>query len=217
LTLKWIRDYILLREGPKDIIWNHLKDTGAVDWRKARAKRPNDQSLISVGNDWISKLVERLSVTAQSINSPAESDAVSHQVISNQNEDASTFSHESLEEDNVQPYLDSPSQPIITEQDFDPATSIEMDKVNFEFLKLYLLVGLVCVEKEELVPSQPAAIDSDNTTHKVFLHSSSLVLTEDYIYLFSERFDVYPPPLYPPESNPQPHVSNLLFFFSFAH
>ncbi|KAJ3400677.1 hypothetical protein HDV05_000980, partial [Chytridiales sp. JEL 0842] len=170
--LGW-RDRVLMREGPKDVVWNNIK-VPHEDWREQVYK--SSETLSRQSSGWFGGLINNL------VASPSDS--------------TSTTSQDTLPA--------AESAPIITPEDHDPAASddILLTKVDFEFLRLYLLVGYITPHQ---TPTD-APLSSLNAT----VHSLTLIATSEYIYLAAERFDVWPPPLFPPEFNPAESVNKPL-------
>ncbi|TPX72680.1 hypothetical protein SpCBS45565_g00070 [Spizellomyces sp. 'palustris'] len=84
---------------------------------------------------------------------------------------------------------------LLTEEDEDPALnvmgSVQDTKTPADFLKTYLLVGFLNVIHPVSASSPPA----------IAVHPLTLAATKEFIYLFVERHDVWPPIIFPPETN----------------
>ncbi|KAL2919594.1 hypothetical protein HK105_200506 [Polyrhizophydium stewartii] len=86
---------------------------------------------------------------------------------------------------------------VLAESESDPAADAEITKVDFDFLRFYLLGCFMRYIRP--VPELPA--------RSVKLEHVSIVGTAVYIYLVSERFDVWPPLIVPDEFSPHPSVN----------
>ncbi|KAJ3347355.1 hypothetical protein HDU83_002164 [Entophlyctis luteolus] len=105
----------------------------------------------------------------------------------------------------VQSEVSQNVQRILNEDDED--TSF-INHSNFDFLKLYLLVGWIVPHKP------PNGVSSSKqkfpASLAVTVNSVSLLATGEYMYLTGERFDVWPPPLFPPTAFVGPKVNSML-------
>ncbi|KAJ3009726.1 UNVERIFIED_CONTAM: hypothetical protein HDU68_002534 [Siphonaria sp. JEL0065] len=181
-SLTALRDKVLLKTGEAhSVVLNDVDLDGKVDWRDVVAKRGALAQLSQPEKkSWFSDL----------LNTPLSSSGRS-------SGGTSVVATEPIP---------SRKRSILNELDYDPATSstVVLNKVNFEFLKLYLLVGWIVPHKPP-PPAPPKAKIPPSLS--VTVNSVSLIATRDYIYLTSERFDVWPPPLFPASTLPTPSVN----------
>ncbi|KAJ3217938.1 hypothetical protein HDU67_006966 [Dinochytrium kinnereticum] len=256
-SLRGLRDLVLLREGPKHIFWNNVRVDPLRDWKDAWVNEA-EGARDAVGvkkKGWLGGLLDTFSSSSKSI-LPAQTAVGEASMgpvdVDSSADDGGSERADAQSESSGRPRRESMtaySGNIITDADDDPAASdnVVLDKVNFEFLRLYQLVGWIVPHedrerKASLDASQsrypstnPSPLpplhrsssqDQDSTSLppdqlsdasvpemvtsppvKVTVHSLTLSATSDFIYLASERFDVWPPPLFPPEYHP-PDVVN---------
>ncbi|KAI9341729.1 hypothetical protein BDR26DRAFT_860181 [Obelidium mucronatum] len=182
-SLTALREKVLLAPGTSvNVILNDVDVDGKFDWRDVLAKKQNKSTAppSSGGKGWFSDL----------LNTPLSSGSRQP-------------AYPSLEQTNSPV---SRIRTIVNDTDCDSATSntVVLNKVNFEFLKLYLLVGWIVPHRPlQHPPSKLRVAPSLSVT----VNSVSLIATKDYIYLTSERFDVWPPPLFPASTLPAPTVN----------
>ncbi|KAJ3104138.1 hypothetical protein HDU97_009489 [Phlyctochytrium planicorne] len=224
-SLRGLRDLVLMRSGPKQVFWNYMKVDPLRDWKAAWTNgfdERNDEMLSTKKKGWLGGLLDSFS-TSSKLLPDGDRDTVS---------DVSEVSNPSQRRRSS--VASAAPMPLITEIDNDPAASddVVLDKVNFEFLRLYQLVGWIVPHEEAgltipkssaspITPSVPGpssnsqipplAPETENSPPvKVTVHSLTLSATTDYIYLASERFDIWPPPLFPPEYHPSGNVNDSI-------
>jgi hypothetical protein len=194
-SLQAWRDRVLLRQGPKDVVWNQL-EVPNEDWRDAVFKNPDGNSARSNGSGWLGGLINNLVPSApvaqdlpkQAPGTPPETESTANESVSQHPREKSN---------------------IIKKEDHDPAVSDDyvLSKVDFEFLKLYLLVGYIVPKIPTLRSSLSPINLASPSSLSIDVHSLTLTATTEYIYLAAERLDVWPPPLFPPEFNPAESVN----------
>jgi hypothetical protein len=238
-SLVGLRDSVLIRNGSDaDVVWNSVvvKD---LDWRRKvfssfskrsgvgqdGIDRARGLSKLFLGvkswtgkggwlnNGW--KFHQNTSILAETSNDSSSassdflSDATSSDIQTSQpnhcptTDNCATAVISSITPENAASVPFSCDYPLIGPDEADPATSntVVLDKVNFDFLKLYLIVGWV---SPTMMCSQPTELSS------VTVQSLTLAGTSDYVYLASERFDVWPPPFFPPELHPTDAVNSSI-------
>ncbi|KAJ3407448.1 hypothetical protein HDU80_008760 [Chytriomyces hyalinus] len=166
------------RGGFKNVVFNQVDIDGRIDWRDVVAKRNGVEMEPPEKKSWLSGILNN-GFTGSSSNSVAAEPVQSLQRTSE----------------------------ILNEDDLDKATTnaVVLDKVNFEFLKLYLLVGWIVPHKQAPPTATKSKIPPSVT---VTVNSVTLVATAEYIYLTNERFDAWPPPLFPLSTRPAAHVNS---------
>ncbi|KAJ3037438.1 hypothetical protein HDV00_001677 [Rhizophlyctis rosea] len=96
---------------------------------------------------------------------------------------------------------------MLGEDEEDPAVGddVVVSKVDFNFVRTYLLAGWIVprASSSSLSSSSRAAVDTSNLT----VRPVTVIATKTYIYLVVERLDVWPPVLFPPESLASPSVN----------
>ncbi|KAJ3230340.1 hypothetical protein HDU81_004588 [Chytriomyces hyalinus] len=162
------------RGGFKNVVFNQIDIDGRIDWRDVVAKR-NGVEEPPERKSWFSGILNNGFSTSSSV---------------------AVVPVQSLQR----------TSEILNEEDLDKATTnaVVLDKVNFEFLKLYLLVGWIVPHKQAPPTTAKTKIPPSVT---VTVNSVTLVATADYIYLTNERFDAWPPPLFPLSTRPAAHVN----------
>ncbi|TPX59053.1 hypothetical protein PhCBS80983_g02700 [Powellomyces hirtus] len=75
-----------------------------------------------------------------------------------------------------------------------------LDEIDSTLIKTYLLAGLIVIVPPSSQTQQPA----------ISVRSVSLAATKDFIYLFTERHDVWPPLLFPPETKAPSWVNDAI-------
>ncbi|KAJ3111096.1 hypothetical protein HK100_002806 [Physocladia obscura] len=180
-SLSALKNHVLLRKGDaQNILLNDVDVDGRIDWRDIIAARKNESRQQSNQSGGIGWF-------------------------------GGFFGGGTASQSETIQEAPKQIQHIIEEVDEDVATSTDtvLDKVNFEFLKLYLLVGWIVPHKLSTLP-----LSSEKSKKlpslSVTVNSVSLIATKDYIYLTSERFDVWPPPIFPASTFPAPYVNSPL-------
>lgn len=94
----------------------------------------------------------------------------------------------------------SPLNYELRNEEYDKGFKEGITKVDFDFIKTYLL----CCFLRYIRPFH------SSDSRSVEIQHVSLLGTEGYIYLFQERFDVWPPIIVPPEFNPAANVNTAI-------
>ncbi|KAJ3130518.1 hypothetical protein HK098_000083 [Nowakowskiella sp. JEL0407] len=208
-AVRSLQENILLKLGKKNIVYNRISNlwkgklTSSTGIRHTKSSS-NLADGIKSGLNWIGGLLatgNSGTTTPVTVPTPLDSKANSTESISEP---------KLVEVEPAKPLF----EPIIKEADEDMAvhTTEEISKVDFEFLKLYLLVGWVfpasgagtldSTALNQLLPSPQYG--SPN------IRPCSLIATKEFLYLTNERFDVWPPLLFPPEFEPTAHVNETI-------
>ncbi|KAI8818673.1 uncharacterized protein EV422DRAFT_161675 [Fimicolochytrium jonesii] len=88
---------------------------------------------------------------------------------------------------------------LLKEEDEDPAVVQPPDSPP-STIGLYLLVGLIIGESG----------DHTDSSRPISVRPLSLAATKDFLYLFTERHDIWPPLLFPPECHTPPWVNEVI-------
>lgn len=94
----------------------------------------------------------------------------------------------------------APEKYQLKDEEADTGVSEPVTKVDFDFVKMYLLCGFLRYTR----PVQDSIIRGIEIQHV------SLLGTTEYLYLFQERLDIWPPPIFPTELGPTPQVNSPL-------
>ncbi|KAJ1565921.1 hypothetical protein HK096_006731 [Nowakowskiella sp. JEL0078] len=200
-AMRTLRENVLLRKGYKDVVYSQISSSWKGSAYKNKGKKNQDSTTaladgIKTGLGWIGGL----------LNKPGTNQELNIEIIEN------TISRKpSAVELPI-----TTSLPLIDDDDEDSAVhdGSEISKVNFEFLRLYLLVGWVSANTEKTnstakLPRNNCNLPSpaDGTPS---VRTCSLIATNDFLYLITERFDVWPPLFFPPEFEPVVHVNDTI-------
>ncbi|KAJ3072996.1 hypothetical protein HDU98_002428 [Podochytrium sp. JEL0797] len=180
-SLVALREKVLLKSGGgdvKDIVWNQMRVWGNLGWQDVVARKKAAERG-GEKKSWLSGLLStQFSTGGGPPVVPVE----------------------------ARPLEAEANPRVIGEADCDSATGshVVLNKVNFEFLKLYLLVGWIV--PHALPPPPPPSLKI-RPSLTVTVNSTTLIATSEYMYLTNERFDVWPPPLFPTSTRPAASVN----------
>jgi ribosomal protein S24E len=88
----------------------------------------------------------------------------------------------------------------IQDAEFDSGYTEDVTKVDFNFVKMYLLCGFLRYNRP--------VVDAD--CRGVEIQHTSLLASSEYLYLIQENLNAWPPVIFPPEFNPIGNVNSPL-------
>ncbi|KAJ3102700.1 hypothetical protein HDU96_009541 [Phlyctochytrium bullatum] len=152
-SLRALRDLVLVRAGPKHVFWNSVHVDPTKDWKELWLDNGAGSEVESSGNKkkgWFGGLLDSFSVSSKSLITPSIANEVAVGSAEAPGEGQEAAPGLGRGGDRRRP-SSSLYDPIITVDDDDPAAddSIILDKVNFEFLRLYQLVGWIVPQQVE--------------------------------------------------------------------
>ncbi|KAI9360473.1 hypothetical protein DFJ73DRAFT_83911 [Zopfochytrium polystomum] len=205
-----LRDSVWLRNegesGSGSVVWRTV-GVGNLNWRRivfagASAASESVAGPSSASSSWLENIASKMSAASSSAmrtltRYPTRLGASSPEAPS----DSPTSSEQPSRIAEPQPELqnrsrvDAPTSALtVGIDDVDPATQDAAD-ISDGQPNLYLMVGWICPAFRKSASGR-----GEDEIASITVQSLTLTATRDYIYLASERLDVWPPPLFPPET-----------------